>query len=67
MHERADRDFTDVIRSAARPGDARSRRPHRIAGGWGIDALLGRQTTAHRDIDLGVDGCDIDRAVRALL
>jgi lincosamide nucleotidyltransferase A/C/D/E len=24
----------------------------RLAGGWGIDALLGRQTREHRDLDL---------------
>lgn len=26
-----------------------------IAGGWGVDALLGRQTRPHRDLDLAVD------------
>ena len=26
-----------------------------IAGGWGVDALLGRQTRSHRDLDLAVD------------
>lgn len=26
-----------------------------IAGGWGVDALVGRQTREHRDLDLLVD------------
>lgn len=26
-----------------------------VAGGWGIDALVGRQTREHRDLDLAVD------------
>ena len=26
-----------------------------ISGGWGVDALVGRQTRPHRDLDLGVD------------
>lgn len=26
-----------------------------VAGGWGVDALLGRQTRVHRDLDLAVD------------
>jgi len=26
-----------------------------VAGGWGVDALVGRQTRAHRDLDLLVD------------
>ena len=33
-----------------------------IEGGWGIDALIGRQTRLHRDIDL-----DFDAAVEELL
>lgn len=33
-----------------------------IEGGWGIDALIGRQTRLHRDIDL-----DLDTAVEELL
>lgn len=37
-----------------------------ITGGWGIDALLGRQTREHGDIDLGLDATDVDRAVAAL-
>jgi lincosamide nucleotidyltransferase A/C/D/E len=26
-----------------------------IAGGWGVDALIGRQTRCHRDLDLAID------------
>lgn len=26
-----------------------------ISGGWGVDALLGRQTRAHQDLDIAVD------------
>lgn len=26
-----------------------------VAGGWGVDALVGRQTRAHRDLDLAID------------
>jgi lincosamide nucleotidyltransferase A/C/D/E len=26
-----------------------------VAGGWGVDALVGRQTRVHRDLDLAVD------------
>ena len=39
-----------------------------IAGGWGVDALVGRQTRHHRDLDLAVDvTClALDRLLRAL-
>ena len=26
-----------------------------VAGGWGVDALVGRQTRVHRDLDLALD------------
>jgi lincosamide nucleotidyltransferase A/C/D/E len=26
-----------------------------VAGGWGVDALVGRQTRVHRDLDLAID------------
>lgn len=32
-----------------------------VDGGWGIDALLGRQTREHRDLDLGVGLEDVPR------
>lgn len=37
-----------------------------IAGGWAVDALLGRVTRAHGDLDLAVDAAEVDRALRAL-
>lgn len=36
---------------------------HQINGGWAVDALVGRRTREHRDLDVFVD----DRAVDALL
>ncbi len=29
-----------------------------ISGGWGVDALVGRQSRTHRDLDLAVDATD---------
>lgn len=29
---------------------------HWLEGGWGVDALVGRQTRSHRDVDLDFDG-----------
>ncbi|QCB95471.1 amino acid transporter [Cellulomonas shaoxiangyii] len=37
-----------------------------VAGGWGVDALLGRQTRQHRDLDLAVDATTEAAALRAL-
>ena len=37
-----------------------------VGGGWGVDALVGRQTRAHRDLDLAVDAEDEGRALAAL-
>ena len=37
-----------------------------ITGGWGIDALLRRETRSHGDIDLGIDTADVDTAIEAL-
>lgn len=37
-----------------------------VAGGWGVDALLGRQTRKHHDLDLVVDAGDAAAAMRAL-
>src|SRR4029453_10201141 len=37
-----------------------------VTGGWGIDALLRRQTREHGDVDLGVPSDDIDTALDAL-
>jgi lincosamide nucleotidyltransferase A/C/D/E len=37
-----------------------------VMGGWGVDALLGRQTRSHKDLDLLVDVADLP-AMQALL
>ena len=37
-----------------------------VTGGWGIDALLRRQTREHGDVDLGVPSDVIDAAIEAL-
>jgi lincosamide nucleotidyltransferase A/C/D/E len=39
---------------------------HWLAGGWGVDALVGRQTRPHRDLDLAVDADDLAGAVAVL-
>jgi len=38
-----------------------------IGGGWGVDALVGRQTRQHRDLDVVVDVERCDEVVRSLL
>lgn len=40
---------------------------HWVGGGWGVDALVGRQTREHRDLDLMVDAQRCDEVVRSLL
>jgi lincosamide nucleotidyltransferase A/C/D/E len=37
-----------------------------VEGGWGVDALVGRQTREHNDLDLGVARGDCDSAAAAL-
>ncbi|HEY4897073.1 MAG TPA: hypothetical protein VII01_13385 [Solirubrobacteraceae bacterium] len=37
-----------------------------ISGGWGVDALVGRATRTHHDLDLAVDAEHLDLAVRLL-
>ena len=37
-----------------------------ITGGWGIDALLRRQTRPHGDLDIGLPAESVDAAVDAL-
>lgn len=37
-----------------------------VAGGWGVDALVGRQTREHRDLDLAVDVADLDASLQVL-
>lgn len=38
-----------------------------LDGGWGVDALIGRQTREHRDIDIDFDSRHTDRLLAALL
>jgi hypothetical protein len=37
-----------------------------VDGGWGVDALLGKQTRDHRDLDLGVSMSDVPRVEQQL-
>lgn len=37
-----------------------------VAGGWGVDALVGRQTRPHRDLDLALDATGEAAALGAL-
>ncbi|HVF05227.1 MAG TPA: hypothetical protein VNA20_10325 [Frankiaceae bacterium] len=37
-----------------------------LDGGWAVDALLGRETRPHSDLDLAMDGATLDRAVALL-
>ena len=37
-----------------------------LDGGWGVDALLGRETRAHDDLDLVAELRDSDRIVEVL-
>lgn len=37
-----------------------------VAGGWGVDALVGRQTRSHRDLDLALDAHNQTAALRTL-
>ena len=37
-----------------------------VAGGWAVDALLGRVTRPHDDLDLALDAAAVDRAAAVL-
>ncbi len=37
-----------------------------LDGGWGVDALLGRQTRPHRDLDIAIEHKDVPRLRRLL-
>ncbi len=39
---------------------------HWVAGGWGVDALVGRQTRPPRDVDLALEAGRLDQAVALL-
>ena len=40
--------------------------PAWLEGGWGVDALVGRQTRAHRDLDLDIDASQEAEALSVL-
>ncbi len=40
---------------------------HWVAGGWGVDALVGEQTRLHQDLDLVVDASRFDEAVQTVV
>jgi lincosamide nucleotidyltransferase A/C/D/E len=54
-------DVLDVLERLEASGIAVS-----IAGGWAVDALLGRVTREHGDLDLAIDAGDVERAVAGL-
>jgi len=37
-----------------------------LEGGWGVDALVGRQTRAHRDVDIDIDAAFEPAALQVL-
>jgi len=37
-----------------------------LAGGWAVDAIVGRQTRAHDDMDVAVDARDLPRLLGLL-
>jgi lincosamide nucleotidyltransferase A/C/D/E len=37
-----------------------------VDGGWGVDALIGRQTRPHQDLDLAMELGDVHQAVEVL-
>ncbi|MBW3594803.1 MAG: nucleotidyltransferase family protein [Actinobacteria bacterium] len=37
-----------------------------LEGGWGVDALLGRQSRLHRDLDIAVEKDDLAQAIQCL-
>ena len=37
-----------------------------LEGGWGVDALVGHQTRAHRDVDVDIDAAGEEAALAAL-
>lgn len=40
--------------------------PYWLEGGWGVDALVGRQTRPHRDLDIDIDVTFADAVLAAL-
>ena len=46
---------------------AAARAPVWLMGGWGVDALLGRQTRPHHDLDVLVNVSNLERLRRCLI
>jgi len=46
---------------------AAARAPVWLMGGWGVDALLGRETRPHHDMDVLVDVSNLERLRRCLV
>jgi lincosamide nucleotidyltransferase A/C/D/E len=55
----------DVVHKIMEALDALGADP-RIAGGWGIDALVGSQSREHRDLDLAIRADVLDVSLEAL-
>ena len=56
--------LTDVLAVSTALGAAGIN--HWVGGGWGVDALAGRPTRQHRDLDLAVDAAALDAALAVL-
>jgi len=54
-------DVVDILSCLTRAGVEA-----RLSGGWGVDALVGRQTREHRDVDVAVDANQLGAAQAAL-
>lgn len=52
------REVLDALDGAGHPGW--------VGGGWGVDALVGRQTRAHRDLDLAIDATEESPVIAGL-
>ena len=61
MTAMSDADVLEVLDAFASAGV-----PVSVAGGWAVDALLGRVTRTHGDLDLALDAALVDRAMAAL-
>jgi lincosamide nucleotidyltransferase A/C/D/E len=56
MRLRAGRQVTEATARAVVDAIEAAGVPYCLMGGWGVDALLGRQTRPHLDLDVVVDG-----------
>ena len=57
-------DLTEVKRVLQRLDEYSTR--YWVLGGWGVDALVGRQTREHRDLDLAIDAAQWDTCLDAV-